>query len=75
MYRPLYFRTTEGEKAEAIKLNQGNFDAPMELSTNAQLELQWWINNVETAHNTIYKPEPHILQCPQMLQKRAGAVP
>ena len=30
------------------------------LSTNAQLELQWWINNVETAHNTIYRPEPHI---------------
>ena len=33
MYGPLYFRITEREKAEAIKLNQGNFDAPMELST------------------------------------------
>ena len=60
MYGPLYFRTNEGEKAKAIKLNQRNFDAPMELSTNAQLELQWWINNVETAHNTIYRPKPHI---------------
>ena len=35
MYGPPYFRTTECEKAKAIKLNQGKFDAPMELSTAA----------------------------------------
>ena len=72
MYGPLYFRNTEGEKAEAIKLNQGNFDAAMELSTNAQLELQWWINNVETAHNTIYRPEPHITMCTDASKKGWG---
>jgi len=72
MYGPLYFRTTEGEKAQAIKLNQGNYDAPMELSTNAQLELQWWINNVETAHNTIYRPEPHITMSTDASKKGWG---
>ena len=60
MYGPLHFRTTEGEKAQAIKHNQGNFDVPMELSTNAKYELQWWIDNVETANTVIYRPEPHI---------------
>lgn len=63
MYGPLYFRITEGEKAQALKQNNGNFDTRMRLSTSAKLELQWWTNNVETANNLIYRPEPHMTMC------------
>ncbi len=42
MFGPLYFHTTEAEKAQALKLNQGNFDTHMEQSTNAKCELRWW---------------------------------
>jgi hypothetical protein len=63
MYGPLYFRVTEGEKAHALKQNKGNFDAHMALSASAIVELQWWINNIETAHNLVCRPEPHIIMC------------
>ena len=42
MYGPLYFRITEGEKAQALKQNKGNCDTHMQLSASAKLELQWW---------------------------------
>ena len=57
MYGPLYFRTTEADKAQALKLNQVNFDTHMELSTNAKCKLQWWVDNVETANNIVYRPD------------------
>ena len=55
MYGPLYFRITEGEKAQGLKQNKGNYDTHMQLSSSAQLELQWWINNVEISSNLIYR--------------------
>ena len=61
MYGRLYSRITEGEKAQALKQNKGNYDTYMQLSSSAKLELQWLINNVETSINLIYRPEPHII--------------
>ena len=61
MYGPLYFRITEGEKAQALKQNKGNYDTHMQLSSSAKLELQSWMNNVETSTNLIYRSEPHMI--------------
>lgn len=60
MYGPLYFRITEGEKAEALKQCKGNYDTHMQLSSSAKKELEWWINNVERSNNLISRPEPHV---------------
>jgi len=61
MYRPLYFRITAREKAQALKQTKGNYDIHMKLSSSAKLELQWWINNVETSNNLVCRPEPHMI--------------
>ena len=61
MYGPLYFRITEGEKGQALKQNKRDYDTHMQLSSSAKLELQWWINNVETSTNLIYRSEPHMI--------------
>ena len=61
MYGPLYFRIAEGEKAQALKQTKENYDTHMQLSSSAKLELQWWINKVETSTNLIYRSEPHMI--------------
>ncbi|CAB4030534.1 Transposon Tf2-6 poly [Paramuricea clavata] len=60
MYGPLHFRLTEHEKSEALKLNAGNFEAHMCLTSLARNELQWWVDSIDTAVNVVYRPEPDI---------------
>ena len=47
--------------SQALKQNKGKYNTHMQLSSSAQLELQWWINSVETSSNLIYRAEPHII--------------
>jgi hypothetical protein len=58
MYGPLYYRYLEGEKTQALKTEKGNFDAYMVLSPKAKSELHWWVNNVETAYETLDRGAP-----------------
>ena len=60
MYGPLHFRLTEHEKSEALKLNAGNFEACMYLTSLARNELQCWVDSIDTAVNVVYRPEPDI---------------
>ena len=60
MYGLLHFRLTEHENSEALKLNAGNFEACMCLTSLARNELQWWVDSIDTAVNAVYRPEPGI---------------
>ena len=75
MYGPLYFRITEGENAQALNKNQGNFDACVELSP---LMLNVSFSGGQTMLKQLkisYIDLNHILQCPLMPQRQGGGVP
>ena len=46
LYGPLYYRTLELDKNEALKRNRGNYEASMIISEASKLELLWWKNNL-----------------------------
>ena len=58
MHGPLFYRHLEKDKCLALQQAKGNFDARMSLSLQAKGELQWWCDNVMTAHNVISHVEP-----------------
>ena len=58
MYGPLYYRYLEGDRSQALKKEKGNFDAYMVFSTQARSELQWWVDNVEVAYQTLAREAP-----------------
>ena len=42
-YGPLYYKQLENEKIDALKKHQGSFEARMQLSELAKLDIRWWI--------------------------------
>ena len=58
LYGALYYRHIEYYKTCALRNNRWNFDMHMSLSTNAKLELEWWIDNVMTAENVMTRGKP-----------------
>ena len=57
---PLYYRYLERDKAIALRNNQGDFDAYTPLADEAVSELNWWINNVDSAYNVICHENPSL---------------
>ena len=41
-YAALYIKTLEIQKAKALKLNQGHFDANIHLSSDSKVCIEWW---------------------------------
>lgn len=63
-YGPLYYRDTEMEKIQALKVAKGDFESSMAISNNIKTELSWWIDNVHTQERKIQKPNPDkVLKC------------
>ena len=50
---PLYYRSLEMNKENALKSNGRNFNAKMSLTRDAKSELQWWIQNLPSAYRQI----------------------
>ena len=61
LYGPLHYRQLERDKISALKKSQGDYDAPVTLSTLAQQDLHWWIQNIENSKNPINHPNPTII--------------
>ena len=57
-YGPLYYRALDRDKTHALKLNKGNFDAQMILSSASKSELCWWVNNIAKEQNNIERGPP-----------------
>ena len=52
----LYYRHLEMAKIQALRMNKGNFNAPMVISDSMKSELCWWINNIRVQKRRIVKP-------------------
>ena len=57
-YGPLFRRTLENEKNEALAQNDGNFEAIMSISTQATSDLHWWIENLPLSAAPMHRHAP-----------------
>ena len=57
---PFYYRALEMDKAKALRLSNGNYDASVRLSNEAKKELSWWITNIMSSLQHIHVPDPDI---------------
>ena len=66
LYGLLFYHQTEIGKAAALKNQRGNFDATMQLSAVARIDLNWWVTNMCQAYKPILTLPPQlcILMCP-----------
>lgn len=53
MYRPLHHRWRDMDKTEALKIQKGNFDKALSLSSESIADLNWWCKSISTAYNPI----------------------
>lgn len=57
----LHYRHIESDKNYALKENFGNFEAKMTLSDNSLTDLEWWMQNLNTAQRKISHGHPAIV--------------
>ena len=58
MCGPIHYRSLDINKTLTLQGARGNYDQHMTLSSSAKLDLNWWVNNVETAYNVVSHGEP-----------------
>ena len=74
MYGPLHYRGIETNKSEYLAISAGNFEAKMVLSPAAKTDLQWWLDNVETAYNAVSHGNPDTIVTTDASKLGWGAV-
>ena len=57
-YGPLHLRGLKGCKSHAVKMYLGNYNAHMTMDNALVHDLEWWISNIPSANNDIYKGLP-----------------
>ena len=50
---PLYYRSLETDKVNALKKYSGDFHANISLSTQSKSDILWWIDNIDLAFKSI----------------------
>ena len=60
-YGPLFDRTLENDKIDALKYSRGDYNASMEISLEARNDINWWIENVHKCMKQICHGEPNFL--------------
>ena len=60
-FGPLHYRHIEADKERNLKLNQGNFDAPMILSCDSLEEIRWWSSNIQSSSRKIHHSSPDVV--------------
>ena len=58
---PLHYRNLEKEKDDALRQQNGNFDAHMAVSATMKQELQWWIGNVYSQRKVTVAANPEVI--------------
>lgn len=56
-YAWVYLKDLEREKTRALEINDGNYEARMEVPASLKEDFCWWENNIEIAFNPIKLPE------------------
>ena len=57
LHGPLHYRSLEFCKIKALRISNGNFDAPVKLSDHAQKDLHWWIAILPRVSKPINMPQ------------------
>ena len=57
-YGEAYYRRLEGEKTEALRLCQGNFDRKMSLDIEARQDIFWYLDNIDNSSRKIRLQKP-----------------
>ena len=60
-YGPLHHRALNHVKDAGLRNSKGKFDAKVTLDVSAKNNLIWWIKNVESANNDIYRENPSLV--------------
>ena len=60
-HAPLFYRNLERSKTKALKRKKGNFEAHIKISQDDKIQLQWWMQNVDTLKAPIQITCPDIL--------------
>ena len=71
---PLYYRSLEQDKTNALISSKGNYNAHMHLSARSLTELEWWITNMPLAHKNIQPQKVSIQLQTDASNKGWGAV-
>ena len=61
LYARLFYKRIELARNAALKLNKGNWDANMLLSSDIREDLQWWIDNLPSASKSILTCNPDLV--------------
>ena len=57
----LYYMRLEINKISALRQNQGDYDAAMNLSEHSKAELLWWINNITHSQRLLITSNPDLI--------------
>lgn len=60
-FGPLFYRNVERQKIIALKLNYGNFDAVMSVTSEMKDDLLWWIENLADQKRHISHKNPDMI--------------
>ena len=71
---PLHYRDLERDKIRGLKLSRGNYNAHMQISSGGVLDIEWWLNNVDTATKAVWRDVPSIVVTTDASKKGWGAV-
>jgi hypothetical protein len=59
-YGKMHYRSLEKLKSNTLKSNRGNFEAHVELTKEARIELNWWLLNIKHASKKISHGKPTV---------------
>ena len=54
LYGKMHYRNSEKYKVKALKINKGDFKAPIIIRVLIKLELQWWFDNIADTCNDLH---------------------
>ena len=52
-FGPIYYRSLEIDKINALRQYDGDFDTNISLSTQSRSDISWWIDNIDSAFKSI----------------------
>lgn len=60
-YAPLFYKPLEKMKEFHLRLNKGNFDHFMRVSSQAKTIINWWIINIPTSFKSVTRKSPDLV--------------
>ncbi|XP_033758533.1 uncharacterized protein LOC117340863 [Pecten maximus] len=73
-YGPRHYRSLEKDKIRALQKSRGNYSAQLQLSKESKTDLQWWINNVDSAMALISHLPPSVILTSDASKKGWGGI-